>query len=390
MTNKTTSIHVLQAEHVTQIHNVLAQSLHFSHAWMQFWLDTLGYEHYRVAHVDGRVAGGLGIIHMGQWWGGQRVPIVGITAVGVAPEYRGTGVGGALLRSVLAELRAEQVPLSVLYPSTLGFYRSVGYERAGTRIMYELPLHAIPGGDRSLAIVPIAHADRELLRNLHNHHAQYVDGRLDRAPFIWERILAPPELTIRTYAVLHENQPRGYVVFVQTDQQHQPLVIRDFCALDAPAGLRLLTFLADHRTMSPSIQWGGTLNDPFVALLPEQHANVTRMYDWMLRIVDVAGALQRRGYPPTIKSELHLEVSDAVLHENAGRYIVRVADGRAEVERGGNGSVRLDVRDLAAIYSGHRAPIELRYSGALQGSDANLVQLGLLFHGPQPRMNDMF
>lgn len=373
-----------------QLAKLLGQALLIPGPATDWMLQTIGSSSLRVVRVGGAVAAGLGIIAMGQWWGGRRVSVAGIVAVGVAPEHRGAGVGAELMREMLAEQRRSGTALSVLYASTLWFYRSVGYERAGSSIIYELPIEAIPSAGRELLIQRLDQAERELPRRLHDALGPLIPGRLDRPHYLWERIFNPPTPQVVAYAALRGDEPEGYLVLSASANRQDPLFVRDFCALTADAGRRLQQLLADHRSMLPAVSWRGTPNDPLLALLPEQAARVTQMSDWVLRIVDVQQALQTRGYSPGVGAELHLEVRDRVLPENAGRWIVRVADGAAEVERGGNGNITLDIRDLAAIYTGHASPIDRRYAGDLSGSDADLTLLGAVFAGPAPRMNDMF
>ena len=50
----------------------------------------------------------------------------------------------------------------------------------------------------------------------------------------------------------------------------------------------------------------------------------------MLRIVDVAAALEARGYPAGLEAQLELEVEDELLAWNHGRLRLSVADGREE------------------------------------------------------------
>src|SRR5262245_41049785 len=107
---------------------------------MRDWMGLLGVGNVRAVRVEGRVVAGLGLIWMGQWFGGVSVPMVGVTAVGVAPEQRGRGVGIGMLEAMLSEVRAAGVPLSALYPATQTFYQRAGYERAGQRVTYELPI----------------------------------------------------------------------------------------------------------------------------------------------------------------------------------------------------------------------------------------------------------
>ena len=69
--------------------------------------------------------------------------MAGVAGVKVAPEYRGQGVGRALM-TALAELMTERgYPLSVLYPATMTIYRSLGWEIAGHRHEAVLPARAL-------------------------------------------------------------------------------------------------------------------------------------------------------------------------------------------------------------------------------------------------------
>ena len=79
----------------------------------------------------------------------------------------------------------------------------------------------------------------------------------------------------------------------------------------------------------------------------------------MLRIIDVVGALSKRGYPMGLDAELHLEVSDRAIASNNGKFCLRVSQGRGEVTKGGKGEFQLDVRGLAPLYTGLFTPIQL-------------------------------
>ena len=113
---------------------------------------------------------------------------------------------------------------------------------------------------------------------------------------------------------------------------------------------------------------------------------------WMLRLVDVAAALAERGYPRGVRGEVDLEVRDDLLPWNHGRLTLEVADGVAEVRRGGNGDgvIALDVRGLASIYSGFAAPAELVPTGLVAGDADDLARLGSIFAGPSPWLSDGF
>jgi len=139
-----------------------------------------------------------------------------------------------------------------------------------------------------------------------------------------------------------------------------------------------------------NILWTGPPNDPLFLHIANQAASIDLYDRWLLRLVDVPAALAGRGYPPSLALELHLDVRDTALARNAGRLVVAIAGGRAEVERGGDGRVVADVRGLAPLYSGYLPASELAASGLLAGPNAGLAALELAFGGAVPWMPDDF
>ena len=387
---------VPREDEIAALDALLGPALHFPNSTMREWLETLGLGNCRAIRRDGRFVAGLGFASFGQWFGGASVPMAGITAVGVAPDWRGTGVGTALMRRTMEDLRAAGVPLAALYPASLRFYRRAGFERAGQRITYELPLESIDVDDRSLDLVPFDAGEYALVHQIYEQAARLAAGNLDRPAWMWQRRLEPKDK--QTYRFLARNGARdeGYIVFTQAGR-NDPLMISDVCALTPGAGRRILGLLAGYRSVIEHVTWSGGPLDPLVYLLGEQltggtrnKARVVRTLDWMLRIVHVAGALSARGYPPGLSAELHFAIDDQLLPANAGRWVLRVAGGRGELEPGGEGRIRLHVRDLAAIYSGFLAPHECAYLGTIAGPAEDLALAGAVFSGPRPWIADMF
>src|SRR6476661_6302367 len=108
------------------------------------------------AFDEGRLVGTALYHDMRQWWHGRAVPMAGVAGVTVAPEYRGQGVGRALM-TALTELMAERgYPLSALYPATMTIYRSLGWEIAGHRHEAGLPSRALSAMARPEAGAAIA------------------------------------------------------------------------------------------------------------------------------------------------------------------------------------------------------------------------------------------
>jgi hypothetical protein len=105
----------------------------------------------------------------------------------------------------------------------------------------------------------------------------------------------------------------------------------------------------------------------------------------MTRVVDAAGAIAARGYPPGARAEVHLQLDDRVAPWNDGRFVLRVEGGEGKLIPGGTGDVHLSVNGLASLYTGWATAAVL--SGAGTCAHALMRDLGLLdaaLAGPRP------
>ncbi len=373
--------------------DLLVQALGFDARLLEPWLARQERVSFRLARVGGRVGGGLLILRGGQWFGGRSVPFAGIAAVVVAPDLRGRGLASRLLRTTLEELRAGKVPLSGLYASTFVPYRRLGYEVAGVRATWKLPTAAIDAQETGLALRLFeGEKDEEAVRELYRAHAARSAGQLDRTLTHWKRILDPLGVTRYAYVIEREGKAEAYVVFTHetTRLNHYDLVVRDMVSATPQATRRLLAFFASHRSMAEHVVWTGGPGDPFFALIPNPAHQAARFEHWMLRLVDVAGALEARGYAPDVKAALALHVRDESFPWNEGKLTLRVEGGRGEVRPGGDGDLKVTVRGLAPLYTGHLTAEELVPTGLLSGEPDALAAASRLFRGPAPWMADRF
>ena len=382
-----------EPDELTPLGEMMRHAFGMAPAYLEVYMRRLGRESFRCVKAHGKVAGGLAIYSLGQWFGGRSVSMAGLAAVAVPPEGRGTGTARTLLVRTLTELHAKEVALSALYPATHTLYRSVGYEQAGNRAWRRFAPSAIGLADRALPVRPIDPSDPQLV-TLYRAWAERENGVLDRGEPMWQRLADPllDGVPVQGYVAGPETAPEGYILFVQRGSATgtMEIAVRDFVALTAGAGRRLLTLLADHRSVVREIAWPGQLTDPLLCLLPELDVRIERPERWHLRIVHVQAALRQRGYPDQVEAELHLEVRDAILPGNDGRFVLQVKDGRGEVERGGRGELVLDVRGLAPLYSSYLAPAQLRAIDFLAGPPAALAAAARIFAGPEPWMADFF
>lgn len=373
---------------------IISKAFPASVAESRAWLDTVGRGTSRVLIEGGKVVAGLLFYEMGQWFGGKRVPTAGIAGVAVDPLERGRGAATRLMRTAVASLAGEGFALAALYPATQPVYRRAGFEQAGSRFEIRVPMPLLDFRDRSLSLRLEGPDDRETINALHRHHGRLHPGSLDRSDYLWQRLRKPRLGSPPTcYLVEGEGGAEGYCFLAnpaKKDGDRQELVISDLVVTSRRAAARLLAFFADYSSLADEVVWYGSATDPLLALLPEQRYRASIVDVWMLRILDVVRALGLRGYSPPIATTLEIEVFDEVIRANAGRFVVEIASGRAEVRPGGSGLLRLDVRGLAALYAGYLTPSELVLMGLAEGEAGELDRAAAVFAGPPPAMRDFF
>ncbi len=356
------------------------------------YLDVLGRDAVRAARRGGRVVGGLALFDTAQWFGRRAVPATGLAAVAIAPEARGQGVGRAMLTRCLEEARERGLSLASLYASTQRLYRGLGFEVAGACFQYSQPLRLIGrGGGRELEVRSIDPAGYGVLEPLHRARAADEQGVLDRNDALWRRVVRDDRGDVRAYLFGAEAAPEGYlVVRREGDDGRRILVATDVVARTARAARCVWSLLAEHATTAEDVRWWGPPLDPLLSFLEERDWRVGEAGTWMLRILDLPGALAARGWPEGVEGELELDVHDPVLPANAGRWRLRVTGGTADVVPGGRGELRLDATALAPLYSGFSPARRLALAGRLAGPPSAIALAERLFAGPTPWMPDRF
>ncbi len=350
----------------------------------------LGPETMRVIRRRGRIVAGLLRHPAHQWFWGRRLSCAAIGAVATVPEARGEGIGLQIMQTVVREAHRDGIAVSALYPATRRFYGLAGYELAGGHYETTLFIQRVAVRARDLEIREAEPADLPALARAHARAVAQDCGPLDRYAPEWQegvQIWAPP---CKSYVVLRKGRIEGHMrrLIVRKDQT---INTREFFAATPEAGRRMLGFIADHRTQGEKILLFGRPFDPLLMMMPELAFQVRARDWWMLRVVDVERALRERGYAPAAAGRMVLSVQDDLVSENQGRFTLEVADGRGRVRRGGRGGVRIDIRGLAALFTGHLSAAQLSaWTPHLNATPKQAAVLDGLFQGPRPWMGASF
>jgi predicted acetyltransferase len=391
MTAKFEYNQVTSQEDAQKLGNIIAQCFLSLQEDIDLYFNSIGLENFRLIRRDRQIAGGLATLPMSQWWGGSPVPMIGLAAVGIAPEHRGDGSAIALLQNTLKECHSKGVPISCLYPATQRLYRKGGYEQGGFFCSWEISTNSIQIKEQPLPLLAVS-LEEEVLRHLYQQKAKFNNGYLDRHQALWQQIIKPDEKEgVFGYLIGTVEQPQGYIIFSQhQDRDGSFIKIRDWVILTPTAAQTIWSFLANHRSQIDLVRWKGSAIDSLTLLLPEQSAKQKSAFRWMLRVVDVAKALEKRGYLSATQAELHLDIKDDLIPENNGKFVLSVANGRGEVSTGGKGDMKLDIKGLTPLYTGLYAPYQLQQAGYLEATETALLAATQIFAGASPSMCDFF
>ena len=196
----------------------------------------------------------------------------------------------------------------------------------------------------------------------------------------WREVLTRDDWWAAVYE--REGGMEGYLLYRMSGwredrEPHRTLAVHELVWGTAEAREALISLLAAQDPLVFEIKHDTPRGEPFHPYLRSSYVKAEIEPEFMLRLVDVEGALKLLNR--AVEMPLVLEVSDDVIEENAGSYTV-AADG--EVVRGAEAEERvaLDVRRLAQLYAGYLPARQLARHGLVDASSPEALELlGSLF-----------
>lgn len=352
----------------------------------------------RVGEVDGQIVASLVLYPFTAFVRGQRLPLVGVGSVAVAPERRRQGIGEALLRAMFRDMRQSGRAFSVLYPFRGSYYRKLGYGTIEIAHPMAFSPAVLPQSDEARRTRRLMLPDRAAVQELYARVAQQGHFALERKPEWWAQRLwtHPGEWVV--YEGRRRGQIEGYLYY-EVDAARGPfhleLVLSEFVAATPEAHRGLVGHLATLADQVDQIEFAAPGDSAWPLLLRTPQnlkpgPEVGLLGDTgnlgaglMLRVLDVK-ALEAFPVAPAVRGEIVLEVADEVVPQNARAWRVGARDGRLRVrpdtDRGATkpATPRLTVGAdmLGPLVAGTIAPTRAAEVGLLDstGGAAELVE----------------
>jgi predicted acetyltransferase len=295
------------------------------------------------------------------------LPTAGVTAVGVMPTHRRRGILRRMMKLLLDDARRRGEPLAALWASEGVIYQRFGYGAASVNGGFDLPKRRAEFRLASEPVGGVRLIDREeaarVFPPIYDQVMRESPGFYTRHADWWADWLADPEhrrrgASVKFYALYErDGQPAGYASYrikhdFGADEPRSEVRILEALALDPAAMREVWRYLLGIDLVDRVVQRLGPPDQPLLLQLSQPELLGLKINDGLwLRLLDVPAALAGRGY--AADGELVLDVIDEFMPECAGRWRLRVSDGKAAVEPTTDGpDLLLETNDLASVYLG--------------------------------------
>jgi predicted acetyltransferase len=360
------------------------------------WFETKRMEDFLGAWTGEDLVATTEVMPMGQFFGRRSVSMGAVASVAVRPDQRGRGIAPRLLTRAVERMHEQGLAVSTLHPATTRFYRDLGWEIGGEFGIRRVPaasLAALPPGEPE-CLRPGRAADLDAVRECYDRVAPGINGAIDRTDARWRDQLALERPHRYVYVYDGDGQVDGYVVYEQQQGGRQwgfRITVHELVAADARAAVTLWRHVGSHVAQVDAATVLAMPLDALTLVLPEQVVELAGANHWMTRIVDAAGAIAARGYPPGVRAEVHVQLVDRVASWNDGRFVLRIDDGEGKLSPGGTGDVHLSVNALASLYTGWASGSALAAAGLVHhAGESELGMLDAAFAGPRPYLFDSY
>lgn len=296
----------------------------------------------------------------------------GVSAVASPPETRRQGHVAFMLDELLAEFRDEDIAFSVLWPFEYAFYRKFGWGITGDRQSLTIDPAELSSaaGDPAGELRRLDGDDWEDADRIHRERATEALA-VRRTEEWWRyRVFDPPWHDVYAYGWADDSGVlQAYLTYSVKSDDEKTLVVHQMGYVDDHARRQLLRFCRDHDSQVSHVKFHDhDLSDLFESLADPRAAEVEISPGPMIRVVDVAAAVESLAVPESVTGAVSVAISDDRCAWNDGVFDLSFADGdvACEPNAGANGDdaeVELDIAAFSQLVTGCIPLARLRRMG---------------------------
>ncbi len=318
-------------------------------------------------------------------FGGAEVPAASIAHVAIAPEARRSGLARPFMTALCDLARDRGAAMVSLFASARPVYRKCGFELAGSEMVFEADLSAVP--TRTDTAFQALDLRDPRIASAYRRKAAAGAGLIRREAVHWSELLRPPLDGLAAFGAGRDDLDAYVIIEAQGERCLQ---VRDWFAVNGAAAAAVLAFLGQFRSVYPIARWHGGPQDDLVGAMPDKGWRLVHQEDWLANVVDPKAALAARRYLPE-RAALGLQVEGA--DEGAVTSTLEIEDGIGRLSDGLNGgipAVAVQRAAFASLFTGYRSATALARQGVLVDDDRALRTCDLVFAGPAPWVAEHF
>jgi predicted acetyltransferase len=332
--------------------------------------------------------------------GGGQMDIGAISAIAVAPEARGQGIGSRLLEAMHEELSKRAAAFVLLHPFSEGFYSRFGYATTAPPVLLRVAAQSLADrfgeGRERYSAVGLNPSRLSQMRRLHDRDALGRAGRLGRTDRRWQALFRDEQRHF--LGLLAGDTLSGYVAFhhdADPSRSRPMLVVDELVAHDLSAERALLCAVGRQKDQVDEIELMLAIDDPllFASLgapgvrtgLPTERLGALAVGP-MVRLVDVRQALLSRRY--LADGEVTIRWTDG---EDAGAVHLSVVAGNATLSDPKAPVIEVRRAALGSIVAAGMLPRQAVALGLAVCEDERALETAeTLFAGPRFLCTDPF
>lgn len=361
-----------------------------------------GWEDVRLFENDqGEAVAALSLFYRPMSLAGGTLDAALVASVAVPPEWRRRSYGRQMMGGLLEEAYARRTPLSLLFPFSVGWYRSLGYGVATLTWPMEVAPRLLPDFPERLGVRRAFPDDEPAIRACHDAAMALPqnNGWLPRGDWEWQKRVWKPEHETVVYVV--DGRVEGYLVYTLTFlQENNPARVVEWVWTTDAAWRGLAGFLAALGEQALVVSYNAPQHSPLLWALSEPYDRTGRPVEFvfypaarlvngfMVRVVHLKEALKQRRFPEHVSAEFILQIDDRQLPANSQPLHVRIAKGVARVEwlpqigRQGSEiapSAACNMATFSELYAGVFTAETARLAGRLRAGDQACAALSAAF-----------
>lgn len=301
----------------------------------------------------------------------------GITGVATYPEYSGIGLMNDLIKKILGIMRECSQSISCLYPYSIPYYRSKGWEIVSDKITFSIKDSQFPKVPKVNGVVRRVTLNNKDFLELYHTFALQTHGALLRDSLCWEEYWRWDTEDIQI-ALYYDTQHRatGYIVYLLDNDIFK---IKEMIWLNQEARYGIWHFINAHQSMFDKIEGSNYNNENLAFLLEDGHIVETIQPYIMARIVDVEQFLHQYPFDRiAFDTEFCFIVHDEILEWNNKAFLLQFNNNSVELkvldpkECNATHRATLSIQTLTTMLLGYKRPLYLQQIERLVADEASI------------------